>query len=166
MRILRPAIPMAVASLIAIAPGGALAHSPLVSSTPSADAELAAPPDEVALVFDAELSPDGTGFTVTDAKGTIVGTGELDLAVADRNEVRGPVEIALPGRFDVAWVAVALDGHEEAGAFGFTVGEPAQEQTPDTAVARASAPSSLLLGAIFVLLAIAGGARHARKTER
>ena len=166
MRIVRLAYPMTVALLFAVAPGAALAHSPLVSSAPSADAVLGAPPEEVALVFGGELSPDGTGFTVTDEDGTIVGTGALDLAVADRNEVRGRVEIDRSGRYAVAWVAVALDGHEEAGEFGFTVTEPAPAPTPDTAVRRASVSPSALLGAICVLLAIITGARRARQVQR
>ncbi len=98
----------------------ALAHAGLLSSSPAADDTLTVPPEAVTLVFDGELTPDGTGFTVTDADGDVVGEGALDLTVAERNEIRGDLEPGEPGTYTVTWTAVSADGHEERGDFTFT----------------------------------------------
>ena len=89
MRSTRLAIGATIALAVAIMPGAALAHAELSSSSPAADDTLTVPPAAVSLVFDGELTPDGTGFTVTDPDGEVVGEGALDLTVAERNEVRG-----------------------------------------------------------------------------
>lgn len=157
MRLMRLAISMALALMTAAAPIAAFAHAGLVSSTPAADVELATPPDEVALVFGGELSPDGTGFTVTDADGTVVGEGELDLTVADRNEVRGAVRIREPGTYTVEWTSVAADGHQETGDYAFTFAMHA----PDTAARPADDVPPL--GPILLVIAVAIGLRRARK---
>ena len=90
----------------------------------------AAPPEAVTLVFDGELTPDGTGFTATDADGDVVGEGALDLTVAERDEIRGDLEPGGPGTYTVTWAAVSADGHEERGDFTFTV---VGAESPNTA---------------------------------
>lgn len=145
-------IAMATAALaLAALPAVSLAHSVLVSSTPTAGATIDAPPDEIVLVFASELDPDGTTFAATDATGATVGRGELDLDVADRNEVRGPVAISADGTYTVSWTAVALDGHTEAGEFAFTVGRTSDRQSPDTATPARGAPWRAALGLILLL---------------
>ena len=144
---------------------GALAHSGLVSSSPPADAVLTVPPEEVLLTFAGELGPDGTGFSVTDANGTIVGEGELDLTVADRDEVRGDVHAAEPGTFTVAWTSVAADGHAEAGEFTFTVASAGATETPDTALMPRDGPMAAL-GLALVAVGAAVALRRARRGAR
>jgi copper resistance protein C len=162
MRLKRLARAGAVAGLVGLAamtPPAVLGHAELESSTPRSGATLATAPTEVALVFGGELVPDGSGFTVTDDDGRTVGSGELDLAVAERSELRGPVTITRHGTFTVAWTSVAADGHRETGAFTFTYGTPA----PDTA---ASAPTGAPTGTVGSLLLLIAAAmlvrRHAR----
>ena len=143
----------AVLALAAVmTPVAALAHAGLVSSTPAADETLATPPDAVTLVFEGELAPDGTGFTMADAVGVVVGEGELDLTVAERNEVRGRVEITEPGTYMVAWTAVAADGHEEEGDFVFSVATAAEP--PDTAATPPDPEQPFALGAMLLLIAV------------
>jgi methionine-rich copper-binding protein CopC len=166
MRPSRPVIAAALALLGAAMPIATLAHAGLASSTPAAGATLSEPPDEVTLVFDDELLPDGTGLSVTDPSGARVGEGELDLAVAERNVIAGPVAIADAGVYNVAWTSVAADGHEEAGEFTFTVAsEPETGDSPDTAMPT---PSSQVpaLGALFLLAAVAVGLWHMRRAVR
>ena len=150
------------ALVIALTPMAALAHADLVSSTPAADAELPSPPHEVVLVFGGELTPDGTGFVVTDAGGAVVGEGTLDLDVADRDEVRGTVAIDDPGSYTVAWTSVAVDGHTEAGEFTFAVTDDATQ--PDTAARLEDrrVPSAAV-GWVLLLMAIAIGMRRATR---
>ena len=160
---LEDAVPMRPARLAVVAvtllalsawPSPSLAHAELVSSTPADGAALDAPPEEVVLAFDSELVPDGTSFTVSDATAATVGNGELDLAVAERNELRGPVAITAAGTYTVAWTAVALDGHAESGRLTFSVTAPAHPDSPDTATAAPSAPWPALLGLALVLAAV------------
>lgn len=152
MRSTRLATGAAVALAAVMTPAATLAHAGLVSSSPAADETLASPPDAVTLVFEGELAPGGTGFTVADAVGVVVGEGELDLTVAERNEVRGGVEITRPGTYLVAWRTVAADGHEEEGQFVFAFATAAD--APNTAVSPAHPDLPLTLGLTLLVLAV------------
>jgi methionine-rich copper-binding protein CopC len=163
MRLMHLAIGTLQGMAVALIPLGALAHSGLVSSSPAADAVLTGPPDEVVLTFDGELSPDGTFFAATDANGGIVGEGELDMTVADRNEVRGAADIAEPGVFTVAWTSVAADGHAESGDFTFSVAAASATEAPDTAVMPSDAPVSAALGSALVAVGAAIALRRVRR---
>lgn len=166
----RGALPVAIALTLAALPAIVLAHAELVSANPSAGAVLAAPPAEVTLVFDGELVPDGSAITVTDATGTIVGAGALDLTVADRNELRGPVTITEPGTYTVAWTAVSADGHPEPGELTFEYAAPVPGRpAPNTAMpASGRGGTSFGVGVIGVLALIAAlaGAVRVRRAER
>ena len=137
-----------------------MAHAGLVSSSPAADDTLTVPPEAVTLVFDGELTPDGTGFTVTDADGGVVGEGALDLTVAERNEIRGDLEPGGPGTYTVTWTAVSADGHEERGDFTFTL---VNAESPNTATMPADRHPLTQLGSIALLVAAAIGLRRARR---
>lgn len=152
--ITRPAA-LLLAALLAAIPATANAHAELVTTDPVAGGVLDAPPTEVALTFDGELAPDGSGFTVTDANGTEVGSGMLDLEVAERNVLRGPFEAEAEGRYEVAWSAVAVDGHREEGTFAFTIGS-SRPDTPDTALPGPSRGGVIGLVLIGLTLAIIG----------
>ena len=89
-----PLAALALGAALAALPAVAVAHAELVSSDPEAGANLDAAPSEVTLTFDDELEPDGSGFTVTDHHDDEVGSGTLDLDVADRNILAGGVSIS------------------------------------------------------------------------
>ena len=161
MRSWRIAFGAGLALAYAMTPISTLAHAGLVSSSPAAGETLATPPDAVTLVFERELAPDGSGFTVTDPDGVVVGEGGLDLAVAERNQVRGGVQITEPGTYAVAWSAVASDGHEETGDFVFTV-RPV-EPPPNTAAVPADPNVQSTLGAILLLVGVGIGMWRARR---
>lgn len=160
MHLRRLAIPATVALVTVLAAAPALAHAELVSTLPAADARLEVAPEAVVLTFDDELSPSGSGFVVADDDGQVVGGGELDLTVADRNVISGPVTITEPGTYTVEWTSSALDGHEEEGSFVFSVGAPGSAEPPDTATGRQN-PTPL--GAILLALAVVLALRSARK---
>ncbi|MDQ4035608.1 MAG: copper resistance protein CopC [Chloroflexota bacterium] len=156
MRLKRLARAVAVAGLIAMAamaPRAVLGHADLESSVPQTGATLATAPTEVALVFGGELVPEGSEFTVTDDDGRIVGSGHLDLAVAERNQLRGPVTITRPGTFTVAWTSVAADGHRETGAFTFAYGTPAPDTAASTPLSTRTAGA--VAGSLLLLIAVA-----------
>ena len=117
-------------------------------------------PTAVTLVFGGELTPDGTGFTVTDPDGDVVGEGALDLTVAERNEIRGDLDADGPGTYTVTWTAVAADGHEERGDFSFTVAA-ADAESPNTAAMPPDDDPLPLLGSLVLVVAAAIGVRRA-----
>jgi copper resistance protein C len=137
-----------------LSPIAVLAHVHLESTSPPDGAELDTPPTEVVLIFDGELDPAESGFTVTDAAGTEVGSGDVDLEVAERNELRGSVTIEAPGEYTVTWSIVAADGHPDEGSYAFTVtgGDDVEEVTPDTALATPRGSSPLVLAGLALLL--------------
>ncbi len=155
MRFTRALTILAALVLLAI-PYPALAHAALTGTTPAADENLDQAPTEVRLTFGGELQPDGSGFSVTDADGNEVGTGSLDLDVAERNQIAGDVEISEPGTYTVSWTSVAADGHRDSGSFTF--GYRADEDAgsaPDTAMRPDATPGPMtVIGALLLVAAV------------
>jgi len=167
MRLLRTVLSLTVICLLLTAPALVAAHAELLSSSPEAGETLDEPPAEIALTFDSELDPDGSEFTVTGPDDAVVGSGEVDLDIADRNEMRGGVEISEPGSYSVSWTSVAEDGDEAAGEFTFDYradagGSPGEQ--PNTAVVS-NGVDLPLVGAGLLMLA-AGGALSPHGRER
>ena len=148
-------------ALVAI-PAIASAHAFPESSDPAPGANLQTAPSQVTITFDDEIDPDGSSFKVTDSADAVVGTGESDLTVADRNVLRGDVTISEPGLYTVAWRALSIDGDETTGSFTFgfqaTQAVPSdtpQEESPDTAMHPAdTSPPYALAGVLLVVIAV------------
>lgn len=144
--------PFLAAGLIVIVTGPTAGHETVVSSDPAAGAVLVTPPSAVTIVFSGEIDPEGSGFAVVDANGGEVGSGDVDLAVADRNAMRGAVSIEGDGMYEVRWTAISSDGHTEQGAFFFSVGA---EPAPNTALPPS--PPHVPIGvALLAAAAVAG----------
>lgn len=161
---------MAALSL-ALVPAVVAAHAHLETSAPAAGENLDEAPDEVVLTFDDELNPDGSSFTVTDADGTEVGSGEVDLDVADRSEMRGDVAIDEPGLYTVTWTIVGSDGHEVTGefSFGFQSDDPVPTgEAPNTALLAPVDAGHVVLAGILALVAalVATARRVAHPSDR
>ena len=157
-----------IAALLAV-PAAVLGHVELVSSLPAVGENLDTAPTEVSVTFDDELDPDLSGFSVTDADGTEVGSGEVDLTVAGRNVLTGTVTITDPGIYTVSYSVVGIDGHPIEGTFSFgynadeqipppTGGE--EEENPDTALPRPPLPLTSILGAVLLVVGGVLGARR------
>lgn len=143
-------------------PVAALAHTDLAESSPADGAQLDEAPTEVVLTFEGEIGEDST-FTVTGADGTEVGSGELDLDVAERNVLRGEVTITEDGSYTVAYTIVGEDGDPIEGEVTFTVGEATGgTATPNTAMAPAVGPNPTLFGGVGLLVLAGILARRAR----
>lgn len=158
----------ATAALLAV-PAVTSAHVELISSSPEAGANLDAAPDEVTVTFDDELDPDHSTFTVTDADGNEVGSGEVDLTVADRNVMLGDVTISDPGIYTVSYTVAGVDGHEIDGTFSFgfntdeTIPDPTggeHDEGPDTALPYRQPSPLPLVGALLIGLAAVLGLRR------
>jgi copper resistance protein C len=163
---LLPVLALGVALTV---PAPAAAHAELTSTSPADGEELTTPPTQVVMTFGGELDPTGSGFVVTDAGGAEVGTGEVDLDVAERNVIRGPVDITRPGEYTVAWSSTAADGHPEEGSFRFSVTDAnaaGNGDTPNTAVAARPGPHPLVLAGLALLAVAALAGARAVATAR
>jgi copper resistance protein C len=158
---MRLLIAAATAAALLMLPATVLGHVEVTSSSPAAGENLDTAPTEVTVTFDDELDPDKSTFTVTDADGNEVGSGEVDLSVADRNVLSGPVTISDPGVYTVSYTVAGLDGHVIEGTFSFgynaddTIPEPTggeDHDNPDTALPRPVAPLAPMLGGILLAL--------------
>jgi len=156
----------AVAALIAALPAAVAAHAELETSTPAAGANLNAAPTTVTLNFSEGLKPDASSFTVKDADGNEVGSGDVDLNVADRNVMTGDVTITDPGVYTVTYSVIAEDGHASGGTFSFgykateSIPGSTTHEDPDTAMSRPSTPIPVLAGWLLVALAGVVGLRR------
>jgi hypothetical protein len=155
---------LTAACLLAL-PAVALGHVELISSSPAAGANLDQAPTTVSITFDDELDPDLSSFTVTDVDGATVGSGDVDLTVADRNVMTGSLHVTDPGVFSVRYTVAGVDGHELAGSFSF--GYQAQEgiagsggHGPDTAMEQPPSPLPLVAGMSLILTAAGLLLRH------
>jgi methionine-rich copper-binding protein CopC len=143
--------------LTAISTSAVTAHVELITSSPAAGTNLPTAPTEVTITFDDELDPDLSSFTVAGAGSVNVGGGEVDLTVADRNVMSGPVTITQPGVYTVSYHVAGVDGHALEGSFSFgyqatsAIPEPTGDESPDAAMREPSGRLGLLLlGALFL----------------
>ncbi|HUS17667.1 MAG TPA: copper resistance protein CopC [Chloroflexia bacterium] len=141
MRI-RSVVVVALAVLLLwLLPAGAGAHSLLVSSTPTAGAQLPTPPGSVNLVLSEGAVPEFSSVVVLDRARRHYETGTPAYG-AQGIQVRVTLEPNLPpGVYIVQWKAVSsVDGHLTRGSFPFTVlGAPGA--TPAAAAPAAPTPA-------------------------
>jgi methionine-rich copper-binding protein CopC len=145
--------------LLALAPSAAVAHTELVSSDPADGAVLGQAPDAIVLTFSGELVGDGSGFEVTAPDGAVVGTGTLDLDVADRNVLSATLASDAIGAYLIAWRSLAVDGHQADGELTFSV-QSGTKTTPDTALPSPASEPAILVGGLLLVLAAALVARR------
>lgn len=152
---LRRAAPLAAVLLLFLVAAAPVAgHSEIVAATPADGARLERAPSEVVLTFSEELDPAASGFRVLAPDGSLSGTGTVDLDIADRNVLRGPVEAGGNGTYTIEWTSAAADGHEETGTLTFHVGA---EPLANTAMPAPRSPvlvGWLLLGVAAVLVVL------------
>jgi methionine-rich copper-binding protein CopC len=144
----------------------AQAHTELVSSSPAADAQVAAP-SAISLTFTEAPILEGSSIVLSDATGMQYSTGQLTL---EGSTLTGDWPADLPvGYTKVSWRAVADDGHVVTGDYSFYYSAAAAEQsvitdasaTPEAvayseAAPKSSARAGVAVGAgIGALLALA-----------
>lgn len=137
---------VAAALLFGLA-GTVLAHARLSSATPAAGARLTTAPATVTLVFSEEISgkPAESFFSVTDAAGTVVGSGKLDTNDLDRKTMTANLTGSLAnGVYTVTWqVLTPDDGGVTAGTFTFGVNaDPGPQKDVEGIEVEASAPTA------------------------
>lgn len=104
----------------------AQAHTELVSSSPAADAQVAAP-SAISLTFTEAPILEGSSIVLSDATGMQYSTGQLTL---EGSTLTGDWPADLPvGYTKVSWRAVADDGHVVTGDYSFYYSAAAAEQS-------------------------------------
>jgi methionine-rich copper-binding protein CopC len=162
MHPMRRIAPFLLAGALAAVPALTLAHTELASADPADGSTVSDPPDEVVLTFEGEVG-DGSTFVVLDPSGAEIGSGALDLEVADRNVLRGEVEVEAAGEYTVRWSVVGEDEHPVEGEVTFTYAPEGgtEASTPDTALPAGTGSPVALLGLLLVVLAVTITARRA-----
>ncbi|GAB3629285.1 copper resistance protein [Pandoraea terrae] len=110
-----------VSVVILLEGGAAWAHAAPVHQTPTAGAELTAPPTEIRIEFDDALEPAFSSLSVTDSAGHRVNVSKSQVSPANQKVMLLGVPVLPPGAYRVRWVAVAHDGHRTQGGYAFRV---------------------------------------------
>jgi copper resistance protein C len=108
------------AALLPLSAPSALAHTHLASSSPAADAVVAAP-ERVTLTFSHALEPRFSGFEILDARGRRVNARSAIDPERNTTLVATPAAPLSAGIYRVTWHIVAHDGHRMRGEYRFTV---------------------------------------------
>lgn len=118
---LRTTARAAVAALMIVSCQFAQAHAYPTHQAPAAGATVTTAQTDVAIDFDDALEPSFSSITVTDLKGKAVASGKAVVDPSNRRHMSVGLIPLTPGRYTVAWVAVAADGHRTQGHYTFTV---------------------------------------------
>ena len=102
-------------------PGKAFAHAQLEKSRPAPRASLKNAPQTVQLWFNEQLEPAFSIATVVDDKGKIVSSGPAHVDDADPKLLVVPVPVLGPGKYEVRYQVLSVDGHTVESSFRFTV---------------------------------------------
>jgi methionine-rich copper-binding protein CopC len=109
----------AVAALLATQ---AAAHARLVTSSPAANAVVAAAPGAISLTFNEKLVPAFSGFELTMVEHKMKVAVKAEVS-SDGLTLRGvPQGKLMPGTYKVSWHAASADGHRMSGDITFKIG--------------------------------------------
>lgn len=136
-RVAALAVIAAVSAPIWGAPSPASAHAGLESSTPSPSAVLESSPRDIVLDFTEPVSLVDDSIGLFDADLNQVETGEPQILVANRVEVRDLPTLD-DGLYLVSWRVQSQDGHLSEGAFTFQVGTASSATTASALLAAIS----------------------------
>jgi methionine-rich copper-binding protein CopC len=111
----------ALLAIVLSSPIRASAHSFPDKETPSAGQQVASPPSEVVIDFDAPIEKLFAKLAVTgaDGKNEAVGTPQVS---DDGRRLSVKVGALKPGGYTVNWAVVCIDTHHTEGSYTFSVG--------------------------------------------
>jgi len=155
------------ALLVVAAPTAATAHDQVVSTAPASQEQLPVAPDQVSMLFTADILDIGATILVVDDDGENWAFGDMQVEGREAIQI---VEEGMPdANYQVRWRVVSSDGHPISGTFDFAVGDapasaavPAEQSPatptptlaePDAAVAKLDDP----VAPPFLLIGIGGG---------
>jgi methionine-rich copper-binding protein CopC len=97
------------------------AHARLNHSTPAAGSEVKTAPQAVSIVFTQNVEPAFSAIIVTDQTGQRVDKNDTARIGTDRKALRVSLPPLKPGRYQVQWRVLSVDGHKTGGEFTFSV---------------------------------------------
>jgi copper resistance protein C len=112
---------IAMALVLCVHAGPALAHSMLVKAEPPRRAVLAKSPTQVQLWFNEEIEGDYASLVVLDAEKHPVTEVKPKLAPEDRKSIVLPLPELTPGKYSVKFRVLSVDGHVVESYFDFSV---------------------------------------------
>jgi hypothetical protein len=138
----RRAVLAALLTLLALvlAPGVALAHAELESSSPADGAVLAVAPAEITGDFSAAVDPARSSMELRGPDGAVLATGGVPGdGPATRMTIAGLPELA-PGAYEVRWTTVTADDNGvERGTFAFAVAAATPSPSPSPSLSPTAA---------------------------
>ena len=173
---LEPGVPWAAAlvltaGLALAAPGAAVAHDELASSSPASGATVASALTRVSLRFEEAPAEVGRGSTVLQVTASDGTHHETTCARIVDDSVRAGVALGRSGTYTVTWRVVSADGHPVSGAYDFTYRAPSGARIaegsadgPDCGISASSTsadegagpPIGLLVGGAAGVLVVVG----------
>jgi methionine-rich copper-binding protein CopC len=106
-------------ALILAAPGLALAHAIVLTSTPALDAQVLGPEIAVTVKFNSRIDHQRSRLSIIDAGGAAQELKLDDKAPVDA--LVGKATGLAPGKYKIRWQVLAIDGHITRGDIPFTV---------------------------------------------
>jgi methionine-rich copper-binding protein CopC len=117
----RLAFSLAMVGVLALA-GAVGAHPHPKTTSPAANAVLAASPSEIRIDFNEGVVLAFSGIALSDKNGKPVDLGAAHLQAGDNTKLAAPVKARLgAGTYTVAWHAVGTDTHHTSGHYSFSV---------------------------------------------
>jgi methionine-rich copper-binding protein CopC len=115
-------------------------------AAPAAGSTLRHAPSQVALSFTEVLLP-SSDAVVRNATGGVVSSGKARI-IANKGEMRVPVNSLSPGKYRVEWYATSPDKHPNQGSFNFVVGNSHPRRTAIAGEASSSYASAISRAAV------------------
>ena len=106
-------------ALLFAAPGLALAHAIVVTSSPALDSEVLGPEITVTVKFNSRIDHQRSRLSIIDAGGAAQELKLDDKAPVDA--LVGKAKGLAPGKYRVRWQVLAVDGHITRGDIPFAV---------------------------------------------
>ena len=143
---------LSLMGLLSFAIPPALAHSELVSSNPSASANIQQLPEQIELEFNEELLNIGTGnsISIMTPSGEDIGMGET--STEDAKITRLLNTTSETGEFAVMYRVASADGHVLKGSFTFNLNEGIVPITQNESAVDAESGSNLLVNSVIGII--------------
>jgi methionine-rich copper-binding protein CopC len=109
---------------VGLVAGPALAHAHLQASTPTANANLANPPETLELTFTEPLEFRFSGILVQDSQGRSVALPAAQPAGSNSKTLQVALPALPAGSYTVIWRVTSIDTHRSEGRFVFTIRLP------------------------------------------
>jgi len=110
----------AAAAAALLVAGQAAAHAKLVSSTPAADAQVAAP-KKITLIFNEKIAPAFSGFDLTMVEHNMKIPVKTAVSKDGKTLTGTPQGAFMKGTYKINWRAASADGHRMTGEVSFKV---------------------------------------------